>query len=289
MSKLTETLSNNVQNHLENITIRFSTQQLDQDLLNQLGIYLCTKASEKLIETALALTCGYYMDIDKAIISQIKYKPAQKLENIISQRLQGETEKKLQKVDVPRWIVLIVGSTEIYSANHQNFVTVEDAINVIFKNVTKTLNNKIQESSGNLTHVTIRFYAERLDQDLLNQLRSYLCTESSVKLIETAFAMTSGHYINIEPSIIDHFDQTPISQLLNIVSQSSQSQTENNLQQTDIPQWMVKILYSKIYPENALGPLATVEDVINTVFRLCINLLKKPLGNNDGKTTKKAS
>lgn len=192
MSKLTETLNNNVQNYLENITIRFSTQQLDQDLLNPLGIYLCTKAPEKLIEVALALACGYYIDIGQGIISQIKYKPAQKLEEIISQRSQGETEKKLQKVDVPRWIVLIVGSTEIYSTNHQNFVTVEDAINVILKNVTKTLNNKIQESSGNLTHVTIRFYAERLDQDLLNQLRSYLCTESSVKLIETAFAMTSG-------------------------------------------------------------------------------------------------
>lgn len=61
------------------------------------------------------------------------------------------------------------------------------------------------------------------------------------------------------------------------------------MQQTDIPQWMVKILYSKIYPESALGPPATVEDAINAVFSLCLNLLKKPLGNNDGKTTKKAS
>jgi hypothetical protein len=52
---------------------------------------------------------------------------------------------------------------------------------------------------------------------------------------------------------------------------------------------MMKILYSKIYPESALGPLATVEDAINAVFSLCLNLLKKPLGNNDGKTTKKAS
>lgn len=98
MSKLTETLNNNVQNYLENITIRFSTQQLDQDLLNPLGIYLCTKAPEKLIEVALALACGYYIDIGQGIISQIKYKPAQKLEEIISQRSQGETEKNYKKL-----------------------------------------------------------------------------------------------------------------------------------------------------------------------------------------------
>lgn len=131
MSKLTEKLRSQVSGHLKNVPIRFNADLLDQDLLNELGVYLSTKSSKKLIELSFSIASARRLDIRYSIIEQIQYKPAKQLLEIICQKPKAETGR-LQQAYVPRWMVLILGS-EVHPMNEQTLATVEDAINIVFR------------------------------------------------------------------------------------------------------------------------------------------------------------
>ena len=149
--------------------------------------------------------------------------------------------------------------------------------------LTETLRSQV---SGHLRNVPIKFDPDLLDKTLLRDLGIYLSTKSPKKLTEVAFAIISTRGLNIQHSIIDQIQYKPAKQLLDIVSQKSQSETDKKLQQAYVPRWMVLILGSEIHSMNGKAPV-TVEDAINVVFRLCLDVLEKSLGS-DGQTTKKA-
>jgi hypothetical protein len=130
MSKLTETLKSQISGNLKNISITFDSNLLDQELIDQLSIYLSTKSAKKLIELSFAITSTKKLDIRESIIDQIQYKSAKQLIEAISQKPKTNTEK-LQRVNVPRWMVLILGS-EIHFMNGKSPITTEDAINHVF-------------------------------------------------------------------------------------------------------------------------------------------------------------
>jgi len=130
MSKLTETLKSQISGNLKNISITFDSNLLDQELIDQLSIYLSTKSAKKLIELSFAITSIKKLDIRESIIDQIQYKSAKQLIEAISQKPKTNTEK-LQRVTVPRWMVLILGS-EIHFMNGKSPITTEDAINHVF-------------------------------------------------------------------------------------------------------------------------------------------------------------
>ncbi|MTJ46657.1 hypothetical protein [Dolichospermum sp. UHCC 0259] len=130
MSKLTETLKGQISGNLKNISITFDSNLLDQELIDQLSIYLSTKSAKKLIELSFAITSTKKLDIQESIIDQIQYKSAKQLIEAISQKPKTNTEK-LQRVNVPRWMVLILGS-EIHLVNGKSPITTEDAINHVF-------------------------------------------------------------------------------------------------------------------------------------------------------------
>ena len=129
-SKLTETLKGQISGNLKNISITFDSNLLDQELIDQLSIYLSTKSAKKLIELSFAITSTKKLDIQESIIDQIQYKSAKQLIEAISQKPKTNTEK-LQRVNVPRWMVLILGS-EIHFMNGKSPITTEDAINHVF-------------------------------------------------------------------------------------------------------------------------------------------------------------
>jgi hypothetical protein len=130
MSKLTEILKSQISGNLKNISITFDSNLLDQELIDQLSIYLSTKSAKKLIELSFAITSTKKLDIQESIIDQIQYKSAKQLIEAISQKPKTNTEK-LQRVTVPRWMVLILGS-EIHFMNGKSSITTEDAINHVF-------------------------------------------------------------------------------------------------------------------------------------------------------------
>ncbi len=132
MSKLTETLTSQVTGQLKNVPVSFDVELLDQSLLNILGIYLSTKSPRKLIEFSFAIASTKKLDIQHSIIEQIHYKPAKQLLETLSQKPKVDVDKKIQKAYVPRWMVLVVG-TEIHSMNGKTPITVEDAINTVFR------------------------------------------------------------------------------------------------------------------------------------------------------------
>jgi hypothetical protein len=132
MSKLTETLTNQMVGQLKNVSIKFDAELLDQSLLDKLGDYLSTKSSRKLIEFSFTIVSTKKLDIQHSIIEQIQYKPAKQLLETLSQKPKVDTEKKIQRVYVPRWMVLVVGK-EVSSMNGRSPVTVEDAINTVFR------------------------------------------------------------------------------------------------------------------------------------------------------------
>lgn len=131
MSKLTDTLISQLPGHLKNMSIKFNSDLLDQDLVNKLSIYLSTKSSRKLVEFSFALASARRLDVHLSIIEQIRYKPAQQLTEIISQETQSKLGK-LQRAYVPRWMVLILAS-EMYVINGKAPTTAEDAINIVFR------------------------------------------------------------------------------------------------------------------------------------------------------------
>lgn len=153
MSKLTETLTNQMVGHLKNVSIKFDVELLDQSLIDKLGNYLSTKSPRKLIEFSFAIVSTKKLDIEHSIIEQIQYKPAKQLIDILSQKPKVDTEKKIQRVHVPRWMVLVVGK-EVSSMNGKSPVTVEDVINTVFRLclnfLEKTLGNngQITEKAG---------------------------------------------------------------------------------------------------------------------------------------------
>jgi hypothetical protein len=131
MSKLTETLTNQMVGKLKNVSIKFDAELLDQSLVERLGGYLSTKSSRKLIELSFSIVSTKKLDIQHSIIEQIQYKPAKQLLETLSQKPEIYTEKKIQRAYVPRWMVLVVGK-EVSSMNGKSPVTVEDAINTVF-------------------------------------------------------------------------------------------------------------------------------------------------------------
>ncbi len=132
MSKLTDTLKNQISGQMKNVTISFDADLLDRNLLNKLGVYLSTNSAKKLIETSFAMTSTKKLDNHHSIIDQIKYRPAKQLLDILSQQPQISNEKKIKRASVPRWMVLVIGS-EIDSINGKDPATVEDAINLVFR------------------------------------------------------------------------------------------------------------------------------------------------------------
>jgi hypothetical protein len=131
MSKLTETLQNQVSGNLKGISITFDSNLLEQELIDNLGNYLSTKSVDKLIELAFAITSTKKLNIQQSIIDQIQYKSAKKLIEVISQKSTTNMEK-LQQVTIPRWMVLILGS-EIHLMNGQYPLTTEDVINLVLR------------------------------------------------------------------------------------------------------------------------------------------------------------
>lgn len=131
MSKLTETLQNQVSGNLKGISITFDSNLLEQELIDNLGNYLSTKSVDKLIELAFAITSTKKLNIQQSIIDQIQYKSAKKLIEVISQKSTTNMEK-LQQVTIPRWMVLILGS-EIHLLNGQYPLTTEDVINLVLR------------------------------------------------------------------------------------------------------------------------------------------------------------
>ncbi|MBE9057869.1 hypothetical protein [Sphaerospermopsis sp. LEGE 08334] len=131
MSKLTETLQNQVSGNLKGISITFDSNLLEQELIDNLGNYLSTKSVDKLIELAFAITSTKKLNIQHSIIDQIQYKSAKKLIEVISQKSTTNMEK-LQQVTIPRWMVLILGS-EIHLMNGQYPLTTEDVINLVLR------------------------------------------------------------------------------------------------------------------------------------------------------------
>lgn len=142
MSKLTETLSSQVSGHLKNVSIEFDAELIDQNLLGKLGIYLSTKSPKKLIETSFTITSTKALDVQHSILEQIQYKPAKQLLEIVSQKPQGDSKRKRQRACVPRWMVLVLGP-EIHSMNGKAPVTVEDAINTVFRLCLNFLENSL--------------------------------------------------------------------------------------------------------------------------------------------------
>jgi hypothetical protein len=132
MSKLTDTLKNQISGQMKNVTISFDADMLDRQLLKKLGIYLSTKSTKKLIETSFAMTSSKKLDNQHSIIDQIQYRPAKRILDILSQQSQSSNEKKIKRASVPRWMVLVIGS-EIDSINGKAPDTVEDAINIVFR------------------------------------------------------------------------------------------------------------------------------------------------------------
>lgn len=131
MSKLTETLQNQVSGNLKGISITFDSNLLEQELIDKLGNYLSTKSVDKLIELAFAITSTKKLNIQQSIIDQIQYKSAKKLIEVISQKSTTNKEK-LQQVTIPRWMVLILGS-EIQFLNGKYPLTTEDVINLVLR------------------------------------------------------------------------------------------------------------------------------------------------------------
>ncbi|QYX30613.1 hypothetical protein [Sphaerospermopsis torques-reginae] len=131
MSKLTETLQNQVSGNLKGISITFDSNLLEQELIDKLGNYLSTKSVDKLIELAFAITSTKKLNIQQSIIDQIQYKSAKKLIEVISQKSTTNMEK-LQQVTIPRWMVLILGS-EIQFLNGKYPLTTEDVINLVLR------------------------------------------------------------------------------------------------------------------------------------------------------------
>ncbi|MEA5495817.1 MAG: hypothetical protein WAN66_13230 [Limnoraphis robusta] len=149
--------------------------------------------------------------------------------------------------------------------------------------LTETLQSQLPE---NLKNVSIKFDADLLDEDLRNKLAIYLSTkESSVKLVEMSFAITSAKKLDPQRSFIEQIQLKPAKKLIDIVSQTPQDNTEKKMQQASVPRWMVLLIGSDIDSINGKTPV-TVEDAINIVFRLCLDIIGKSLGN-DGQTTKK--
>ena len=134
MSKLTETLTNQMVGQLKNVSIKFNAELLDQSLIDRLGGYLSTKSSRKLIGFSFTIVSTKMLDIQHSIIEQIQYKPARKLLETLSQtpEVDADAEKKIQRAYVPRWMILVVGK-EVSSMNGKSPVTVEDAINTVFR------------------------------------------------------------------------------------------------------------------------------------------------------------
>lgn len=130
MSKLTETLASQME--FKNVSIGFDAALLDRRLLNKLGNYLSTKSPRKLIELSFTIVSVKKLDIQNNIIEQIQYKPAKQLLEALSRSPQVDPEKRIQRVSVPRWMVLAIGK-EINSINGKSLVTVEDAINIVFR------------------------------------------------------------------------------------------------------------------------------------------------------------
>jgi len=132
MSKLTETLTNQMVGQFKNVSIKFDAELLDRGLVEKLGGYLSTKSSRKLIEFSFAILSTEKLDSQHSIIEQIQYKYAKQLLETLSQKPEVNTLKKIQKAYVPRWMVLVVGK-EVSFINGKSPVTVEDAINTVFR------------------------------------------------------------------------------------------------------------------------------------------------------------
>ena len=149
--------------------------------------------------------------------------------------------------------------------------------------LTETLTSKM---AGQLKNISIKFDAELLDKSLLEKLGTYLSTKSSRKLIELAFTIVSTKKLDAQHSILEQIQYKPAKQLLETLSQIPKSGTETKIQRASVPRWMVLVIGKEIHSMNGKSPI-TVEDAINVVFRLCLDLLEKSLGNN-GQATKKA-
>lgn len=132
---------------------------------------------------------------------------------------------------------------------------------------------------GQLKNLSIKFDAELLDQGLLNRLGNYLSTKSPRKLVELSFAITSTKKLDVQRNIIEQMQYQPAMQLLEILSQQPRDNIQGKIEKACVPRWMVIIVGAEIDFLNGKSPV-TVEDAINTVFRLCLNLLEKPLGTN---------
>lgn len=131
MSKLNETLKSQLPENLKNISITFDADLLDKNLTDKLSIYLSTNSTTKLIELSFTIASTKRLGIDdRNIIEQIQHKPAKELLQIISQK--PNNPKNLQQADIPRWMVLSLGSA-IPMVNSKSLITTEDAINNIFR------------------------------------------------------------------------------------------------------------------------------------------------------------
>lgn len=150
--------------------------------------------------------------------------------------------------------------------------------------LTETLKSQLPE---NLKNISITFDADLLDKNLTDKLSIYLSTNSATKLIELSFSIASTKRLGIDDrNIIEQIQHKPAKQLVQIISQKPKIDSKN-LQQADIPRWMVLSLGSEIPMMNAKS-LITTEDAINTIFRLCLDWLEKVIGNN-GQAAKKVS
>jgi hypothetical protein len=131
MSKLTKTLESEILRNPKDVSMTFDPSLLDQDLIDQLSIHLSIKSVKKLIKLSFLIASAQKMNTQESIIDQMNYKSAKQLIEAISQKPKTNTEK-MQRVNIPRWMVLIIGS-EVYSINGKSSVAVEDAINYAFR------------------------------------------------------------------------------------------------------------------------------------------------------------
>lgn len=132
MSKLNETLKNRLTKNLKNLSIAFDADLLDKELTDKLSIYLSTDSITKIIELSFAITSTKILVIDdEDILEKIQYKPAKELLQVISQ--EPKNPKDLQYVDIPRWMILSLGSTMSTTLISQSLTTTEEIINNIFR------------------------------------------------------------------------------------------------------------------------------------------------------------
>jgi hypothetical protein len=152
MSKLTETLNSHLleqSEHLQKLSIEFDEDLLDKNLLDQLSKYLFAKSSEQLIEVSFAIASTQKFDHQYRFIEQINFKSAKTFLDLISKENSEDHQRKKHKVDIPRWMILLLGS-EVYDLNGKAPITIEDALNKVL-NLCLNLVEELFTNNGKIT------------------------------------------------------------------------------------------------------------------------------------------